>query len=483
MMKPHRHSWPHLTFSIALLCAALCLSACNRTYNSLKSPNMTALPPRMQPLFEKTKTVCFGHFTMEVPISATVVFGPTNVDWPMEYFPGEGEKVAQHLAEQLNEIENDRKFLSKEDIVKFAMYGKVIDGALPGQKLIFGTKDQATHSIYSFIPLGKDLFIQRALGALSLDAEIKVMNTVATNLHLRAENEIPVDAGACIEGGFVSWQPEFERIAIGVRLKEFPDIHLSIDATRKNLLIESDALEPRLKQAEEEAKKEGLGWLYARIKTFRRGTRQLGDWNGFEILARKPAYKDDTDAHEFLFLSQGTPNDPLRPVLDIRLNTGVANNKTARSHPSVSDEEAIALWDKLTSSIRIRPLGDTRNSPAAPPRIPLGKHLRSGDSCNQTGWWQCMETDDVAGEKKRHFKAGESFPQATLLGKPSLWQQLTGQGTSFKRATVWQLVAYDEASTVELPASAAAQPQHTGIAAIPGTSETQSPGGTASPDR
>ncbi|NRR32589.1 hypothetical protein HSX11_20685 [Oxalobacteraceae bacterium] len=412
---------------------------------------MTAASPRMQPLFEKTKTVCFGHFLMEVPVSATVIFGPTNVDWPIEYFPGEAEKIAQHVAGQLDEIEKDRIFLSKEDITKFTRYGKVIDGALPGQKLIFGTKDQATNSIYSFIPLGKDLFIQRALRALSIDAEIKTMNTVASSLRLRTENEIPTENGACIEGGFVSWQPEFERIAIGIRLKEFPDVHLSISATRKDVLIESDALEPRVKRAEEEAKKEGLGWLYARIKTFRRGTRQLGDWNGFEILARKPMYKDDTDAHEFLFLSQGTPNDPLKPVLDIRLNTGVANNKTASVRPSISDEEAVALWDKLTTSIRIRPTGGTKNSSAESPKTPLGKHLRSGDLCTQTGWWQCMESDDIAGGKRRHFKAGETLPHMTLLGKPSLWQKLTGERPAFNRDTVWQLVAYDDASPATTP--------------------------------
>ena len=72
---------------------------------------MTELSARLLPLFEKTRTVCFGHFVMDVPDTATVVFGPTNVDWPIFYLPGEADKIAQRVAKKLDEVEKDREYI------------------------------------------------------------------------------------------------------------------------------------------------------------------------------------------------------------------------------------------------------------------------------------------------------------------------------------------------------------------------------------
>jgi hypothetical protein len=406
---------------------------------------MTALSPRLQPLFEKTKTVCFGQFVVEVPSTATVVFGPADVDFPIVYYSGEGDKVAEHVAAQLGEVEKDRKFLDKDDVVKFSLFGKVIDGIMPGQKLVFGSKDQAFYSIDSFIPVGKDLFVQHATSAISKDDSIKSLNTAAKLLRLRAENEVPTESGACIEGGFVAWQPEFERASLGVRLKEFPDVHFSVEVSKnQDYLVESSALEPLLNRAE----KDGGSW-YSRIKFFRRGPRQLGNWNGFEALARKPAQEKSTESHEFAFVSLGALRDSLQPELNIKLDTGVKGDQTASVKPSLTDEEAVALWDKLTTSIRVRPTGDSaKHSSAAPPKTPLGEFVDTGSACPQAGWWQCSDNGEVAGGRRRHFVADEPMPHAVLLGKPNVLQKLTGQRPTHQIATTWQLVAYDPVQAV-----------------------------------
>lgn len=431
-------------YTIVLLFFPLLLNACDGPVNSLKVTKMSTLPTRLQPLFEKTKTVCFGHFLLDVPATATVVYGPANVDSPILYYPGEASKVTQHLDLLRRVIEDDREFLDQTDLDTLSMFGKDIDGAVPGQKLIFGSKNHASYSISSLIPVGNDLFIQHADGVIKVEEELASLNMVARKLRLRAETEIPEEPGACIEGGFVAWQPQFERIGIGVRLKEFPDVHFSIDATKKDMLIESDALEPRLAQAEHDAKKEGLGLLFSRIKTLRRGHRQVGDWDGFEVLARKPPHQNETEAHEFLFLSQGVPKDPLHPVLDIQFNTGVRDNRTANVKPSVTDDEAVALWDKLTSSIRVRPTGSAvKQDEATRSRTPLGTFIDTGGICPQTGWWQCSDHGEVAGTRRRHFVAHEPLPYAIVLGRPSAWQKIKGKPPTHEVATTWELVEYD----------------------------------------
>ena len=270
-MKLFSHFWNPISLT-SLLATWIFLNGCNHAPESTKRPNMTALTSRLQPLFETMKTVCFGNFIIEVPATATMVSGPTSVDWPIDRYPGEGDKVSDRVTKALSEIEKHRDYLRKgsEFVGETSWFGKVVDGAMPGQKLVFGSKDHVFYSIESFIPVGKDLFIQRAGSVLSKESEIRVLNTVAQNLRPRPDSEVPTDSGSCIDGGFLSWQGGFERASLGIRLSEFPDVHFSIQAIKnQGHLIESSALEPRL----ERVAKEGRIWC-SRVKFFRRGSHQ-----------------------------------------------------------------------------------------------------------------------------------------------------------------------------------------------------------------
>lgn len=431
--------YPLAAFFTSVIAGTLSLGACDNFPQSLKRPNMTTLSSRLQPIFEKTKTVCFGQFIVEVPVSSTVVYGPTSVDAPIQYFPGESSKVHERVAMQLVEVEKDREFFYEDEVAKFPLFGKVFDGAVPGQKLVFGSKSQVAYTIYSFVPVDKDLYIQQINSATSKDESIASLNKVASHLRTRALDEIPADTGTCIDGGFVSWQPEYEQVSVGIRFREFPDVHLSVQVLKnRGHLPEDSDLETRLKGAE----KDGGNW-YSRVTFFRRGPRQLGNWKGFEALALKPAQDNIKESHEFHFISLGAPNAPLQPQLDIQLDTGASGHKMGAVKPSLSNEEAVALWDKLTSSIRVRPVGGKKVSSAAPPKTPLSTLVGTGGMCPQTGWWQCVEGDNIDGGRRRHFTEGEAMPYAILLGEPNLWQKLTGDRPRHTRATVWKLVDYD----------------------------------------
>lgn len=413
---------------------------------------MTTLSPRLQPLFEKTRTICFGRFLMQIPATATVVYGPAEVETPIEYFEGHGAKVAEHLAARLAEVKKEQEFLLKDDFLTLPLFGKVIDGAIPGQKIVFGSKNQIGYTIYSFVPVGKDLFVQHLNSVLPQNDRIKTLNKVAVNLRFRSENEIPSGPGTCIEGGFVQLEQKYERVTVGVRLKEFPDVHFSVEVHKnQERLAESGRMDLMREQAKEDAEKRGLGSLFARIKIFRQETRQLGAWKGMEIATRTPAHDDDTEAHEFRFQSLGAVNDPLQPHLDVRLDSGMKNDRRASVKPSITDEEAIALWDKLTNSIRVRAAAGMKSIAAEPPKVPLESLVGTGGTCPQTGLWQCTEGDNIKGGRRRYFMEGELMPHATLLGEANLWQRLTGDRPSHKTATVWRLVDYDAEPAAPLP--------------------------------
>lgn len=363
----------------AVVISAAFLLDCDSPAKSLERPHMTTLSSRLQSLFERTTTVCFSHFTVEVPFTAKVVYGPAEIEAPIEYYPGEAKKLGLRVADQLAEIEKYRMFLTETDVVKYPLFGKVIDSGIEGHKLVFGSMDQVGYDVYSFFAVGDNLFIQSLSGVRHLDQETGILKSVATHLRLRADDEVPSEAGSCIDGAFIPIPLEYEKVTLGIRFKEFPDVHFSIEAHKNQARIpELSDLETRLNRAEQH----GGNW-YSRVKFFRRGERQIGDWKGSEALALKPAQQGEKEAHEFHFISLGAPNAPLQPQLDVQLDTGANDRQTGAVKPSLTDEEVVALWDKLTGSIRVRPIGGKK-----PPKTPLASAVATGSTCPQSGWWQ-----------------------------------------------------------------------------------------------
>jgi len=338
-----------------VLAAPLLLSGCQRGSDSSTRPRTASLSARLQPLFEQTRTVCLGRFVMQIPNSATVVYGPAEADTPIEFAAGQADRLGERLAARVAQVEQERKFMQEGDLGRLPLFGKVVDGAVPGQKVVYGSKDQLGYTIHSFVPLGADLFVQHLDTVLPDENRIATMNRIAGALRPRADADIPGEAGSCIEGGFVPLDQTYERVTIGVRFKEFADVHLSVEVHKNGERLQQHAdLDSLRNQARKQAESSGVGAVFSSIKVLRRQERQVGNWQGLEIITRNPAYKDDTENHELRYLSAGAVNDALQPRLDVRLDTGLKNNRRARARPSLSDEETMALWDKLLGTIRVR---------------------------------------------------------------------------------------------------------------------------------
>jgi len=323
---------------------------------------------RVDGLFNELKTVCIGRFLLEVPQASEVVYGPAEVPFSLEIFKGKGASLDDVVLSRLAEIESERRSAEGSLRDPNSLVGKVMDGASTGQKIVFGVSKSSGvfYRIQSYLRRGEDLFVHEVDSIAmkeNYESDVHRLNLMAFRLRSRDETEIPQAPGICVDHGFVDESPESMReyVTLGVRLQALPDVHFSISATNKMKWLASDALEPRLKMAEKNARLEGYGAWYSRIKTLRRGNRELGKWKGFEILTRMPAQETEGESHEFKFVSQGEPKNPLLPLLELELRTGVKGNDIGGTKPSISDEEALALWDRLTDSIRVRPTIPTSN--------------------------------------------------------------------------------------------------------------------------
>ncbi|UGQ48200.1 T6SS immunity protein Tli4 family protein [Massilia endophytica] len=317
---------------------------------------------RVQEVFKTTRTLCVGRFLIDVPLTATVVHGAMWVPYDLIRLPKEAPNIDEHIQKLISELDGKRHLAARELRGERGVLGKVVDGALPGQRIFFGLSGMASfYKIRSLIPIADDLFIQTAIPVRDgndYGSTVQELNSVARRIVSRGDNELPRESGFCVDGALVrdSDNPKVEKIQMGIRLKEFPDVHFSLELLRGDYIVESDAIEPRLAAARRDAIAAGFGDWFERIKTLRRGERTLGAWKGFEVLARLPAQKDQGESHDFNFVALGEAKNPSVPALDMKLDTGVEDNRPGAIPPSISDAEAVYLWDKLTNSLRLRPV-------------------------------------------------------------------------------------------------------------------------------
>lgn len=332
------------------------------------STAMATPSPRMSTLFNETRTICVGRFLLDIPASATVVFGRADTPYQTSRYEGEGDNADQIIQELLKDLGNERYRVRGKLREPESMLGKVADGPVPGQKILFDLSKASgeEYHIKSFTKVGSDLFLQSAHAFPHRVSErLPKLNSSAGRLVPRDNNSIPTESGFCIDGALVrdAEHYEVERVQLGVRLSEFPDVHFSIQMVRKSERIESDALEPRLKEAEREANQMGSGAWYARIKTLRRGERTLKPWSGYEVLAHLPPQEHEGESHHFNFVALGEPKNANIPTIDMDLNTGVKNNRPGAVWPSITDDEAVYIWDRLTNSLRLRPVHTPAQQP------------------------------------------------------------------------------------------------------------------------
>lgn len=334
---------------VILLLALTCLSC------QTEARNMN--PPRIDKLFEKTKPVCFGRFVMDVPESAKVVSGPQSFGGEILAVNGGEKNLKATVAQKLAEL----------DAVKHREEGgsllrQVTDGPTQGSRVLqFRDTRWATRSmqIWAYLNAPPGAYIYKTATApsegRSVEKEIAEVSYIATHLRARDPAEVPQEPGVCLDVGFIADDTgKFQEIfGIGLRFPELPDASFSI-STNKDAQ-QGDSFEARRSEARRAALMvPELATAFAKIKTLREGKRRVQQGEGSEALFRRPLGDTPGHWHEFQFEYAGKRFDHRNPSWDAALFTGVERDQAGSVASSLSDEEAVALWDRLMASVRLR---------------------------------------------------------------------------------------------------------------------------------
>jgi hypothetical protein len=320
-------------------------------------PEPVQLSPRLTELFSKTKLVCFGRYALEVPQEAELSWGSVSFPSTIEVFSGDIDATKRRVEDEVAHLKREEKtaeftYVGVGPIENSwqIRYYESIFAKTEGLHFIttFVQKEQLAFNLGASVEKGETEEAAASRDALRIKA-----------LRLRAAEEIPTSPGYCIEHGFIEGAryDDQEMVSIGIFLPSLPDISFSLSSNKdaytdyspadyKQMAKEELPLLARIQQA-----KDDQGIHYPKRTVLREGKRDVHHWHGEESLFRRG---DGT--HDFEWALVGTPGDVANPSeFGVRMYSKVEHDTVgAAKAASVSDSEAVALWDKLLAGLKFR---------------------------------------------------------------------------------------------------------------------------------
>ncbi len=446
MHQSRKFGWQTLSVMLAALACAGSWAV-----DQVRGQQDNALVAKMT---EKLKTVCVGRYLVDVPGGAETRLS--------------GEMISGFVIDTVEEAESafHARMSAREAEIKARGADRNSNGegglvetrdlqvpGLVGRSFIYGHSrgylmngerriDMESVSVEAHAHIGGFSFSLSVKGTEVGSA--REAEALLARLRLRGEDEIPAVPGFCIwRGVFAEPLPthKTEHVTLRLGLPGHPDMGLALDSIPGGHIDRS--LLARVADTDAEASAEEL----LRVTKLRLGQRTINGIEGEEVLERVRE-SNFTTGYNFMWEVAGVKDDPLQPYLLLNMETGT--NPRPGSKPvdsSLHEDAVLALWDSISSSIRLRksdsPPPD--DLPPEPPGPKLGALATAGEVCPQSGWWKCREGGpgvDVQGGAVQWIRKGDRMPQALLLPRQTLWQKLRGLQPSIEpsQPTTWRLV-------------------------------------------
>jgi len=402
---------------------------------------------------EQMKTVCVGRFLVDVPVHADIGLSHEMIDgFQIDTVEESETAFRERLAVREAEIgavqgatgQNGGGMVEARDLRVAHLVGRIL---VHGRTRSYGMEG-GRRVDDEWVTVEAHAHLKGLSFALSMTyanpSDANDAEALLARLRLRDPDEIPAAPGFCIRRAiFAEPLPphKTEHVVMHLGLPGHPDMGLALSSMPSGSTARS--LLERVADTDAEASADEL----LRVTKLRSGKRSINGIDGEEVLERIREL-NFTTGYGFVWEASGKQDDPTQPYLLLNMETGTNPQPGGKPVDSSLHEDAVmALWDRISSTIRVRPSGPPPG-PAEPPEPPaptLGTLATAGDVCPQSGWWKCRESGpgaDVQGGAVQWIRKGDRIPQALLLPRQTLWQKLRGIQPSIEpeQLTTWKLV-------------------------------------------
>lgn len=303
-----------------------------------------------------TKTVCVGRFLIDVPKQAVISFGRTRLaGWHISVDYDETESAFKtQLVTKEKELRGQRNMKGWESLESVTA---VETASVSGKILVFNRKWGHLFENGERVELtsAEMLGFARTEGA-SFQFRADYLDTkhvpglvqIFKQLRPREGDQIPTEPGFCFEKSLIAdplMASQSESTVMFAGVPSHPDLAIALSTTAgltiDRTLLQRD-VDGNFRQDYSSA-----------IHNFRLGERTVNGLRGQELMDRVRE-RSGVTVHDFEWEAYSKKDSVFTPNISLEMSTGHGRpGEPVQS--SLSDVEAIALWDKMLSSLRLRP--------------------------------------------------------------------------------------------------------------------------------
>lgn len=312
---------------------------------------------------KRMKTICVGRFLVDLPEEAEAELIRPRVDgFEINSFHESGDEFHSRVAERESQLRAVPDRLGGVNNLEIAQEIKT-EAGLVGKIFVHGrTVTEGTRAngleIERYRYEGIDLEGLVHAGGVSFDITgssfspryVNDLPKLIAQLIPNPVNQIPTASGFCIDRAYFH-EPlsasQREEVVLAARLPSHPDVEF--------LLIVAAGVTPAEKGLLER-NRDSHGWMSmferSNVSTIRAANRSIDGIAGDELVQR---FSEDNSAtvYNFWWEVAGTRDNVFVPHISFTMDTGKGEHGPMPS--SLPQDVALRLWDKISSSIRVRP--------------------------------------------------------------------------------------------------------------------------------
>lgn len=304
---------------------------------------------------EPSHVVCFGRSLVDIPIRLVASYGMTYfAGWHITTSVESTEAFHTRLKERIEGLQATKNEYGQQSLEIVKDTGGDWDGKiLQFDRESLRAVDNGVERYRDIVKIeghlnAKGISFDISTGVRS-ESDLEELAHLIVKMKLRGQDEIPRESGFCFDHGIIVGKENptlSEGITLFAGYPSSDDIAIVLDSTAG--AKEPDTLLQRV------AVIEGRQMYPASFKDLRIGTRRINSFDGEEVLSRITE-RDGRSNHSFMWESVPVKKDVCRPLITMELSTGHSKDIEHKRTP-FTDSEAIALWDRVTTTLRSRPL-------------------------------------------------------------------------------------------------------------------------------
>jgi hypothetical protein len=372
---------------------------------------------------------CFGRLMVLLPAGSST--GLRTTFWTEDLTLREDLTNMQQLQAEVKAKEQEFKNLKHQDfgnryIQTYGLGGKGVSvwgyefGSVSS---INGKHYKTSHNyFYSEVPF-RVWYLKFDIAPDTSPESQNYLNKLARELRPLADGEVPKEPGFVVKGGIVrtqEWRAEGATLGFSLPFFKNPiDPSTSLVSFSLNSLsmgVNGDKLLERLSPIQSTL------LALSGVRVIRKGERTINGLAGEEYLYRERSKDGRWTVYSFRWELAAKAENIYQPQTSMFMNVKLPVTVEYPEPPFKSDEEALAFWDAVTSTLRLRPMQGRDGQAMAPDSSPPPS-ARVGEVCPKAGVWEArlppnhLSAKTLASSHYRFKEVGSGLPMPEMFAE------------------------------------------------------------------